>query len=83
MHDECNLFDGRREDGGMTDLRDGGWATPSEEPTALALEARRRGLSYGQLAANTDRWDLCEIIRDYCAEKKRRRRGEHADTRSE
>jgi len=29
--------------GGMTDLRDGGWATPSEELTALALEARRRG----------------------------------------
>ena len=65
----------------MTDLRGGGWATPSEELTALALEARRQGVSYGRLVANTDRWDLKEIIRAYCAEKKRRgKRREKAET---
>lgn len=61
----------------MTDLRGGGWATPSEELTALALEARWQGVSYGRLVANTDRWDLKEIIRAYCAEKKRR--GKHRE----
>ena len=54
----------------MTDLRGGGWATPSEELTALLLEARRQGLSYGQLVANTNRWDLREVIWACCAEKK-------------
>ena len=54
----------------MTDLRGGGWATASEELTALLLEARRRGLSYGQLVANTNRWDLREVIWACCAEKK-------------
>ena len=54
----------------MTDLRGGGWATPSEELTALLLEARRQGL----LVASTNRWDLREVIRAYCAEKKRKSR---------
>lgn len=58
----------------MTDLRGGGWATASEELTALLLEARRQGLSYGQLVANTNHWDLREVIRAYCAEKKRKSR---------
>ena len=39
-----------------------------------SLEARRQGLSYGQLVANTNRWDLREVIRAYCAEKKRKSR---------
>ena len=43
----------------MTDLRGVGWATPSEELTALLLEARRQGLSYGQLVANTNRAESC------------------------
>lgn len=65
----------------MTDLRGGGWATPSEELTALVLEARRQGVSYGRLVANTDLWDLKKIIRAYCAEKKRRgKRREKAET---
>lgn len=59
----------------MTDLRGGGWATPSEELTALALEARRQGVSYGRLVANTDLWELKKIIRAYCAKKKRREKG--------
>ncbi len=37
----------------MTELRNGVYATPTEELSALALEARRRGISYGRLVANT------------------------------
>ena len=50
----------------MTELRNGTCATPNEELTALALEARRRGVSYGQLVGNTALWEQQEIIRDYC-----------------
>lgn len=57
----------------MTELRNGTCATPNEELTALALEARRRGLSYGQLVGNTTLWEQQEIIRDYCEEKARSR----------
>lgn len=35
----------------MTELRNGVYATPTEELSALALEARRRGISYGHLVA--------------------------------
>ena len=45
--------------------------------TALVLEAHRRGVSYGQLVANTSQRELDEIIRAYCggkARKKKRRR---------
>lgn len=34
--------------------------------TALTLEARRQGKSYGQLVAATDSWQQETIIRDYC-----------------
>lgn len=45
-----------------------------EALTAMALEARRRGITYGQLAANTTPYEQQEIIRDYCKEKARNRR---------
>lgn len=58
----------------MTELRNGVYATPAEELSALALEARRRGISYGHLVANTTTYEQQEIIRDYCEEKTRNRR---------
>lgn len=58
----------------MTELRNGVYATPTEELSALALEARRRGISYGHLVANTTPYEQQEIIRDYCEEKARNRR---------
>ena len=58
----------------MTELRNGVYATPTEELSALALEARRRGISYGRLIANTTSHEQQEIIRDYCEEKARNRR---------
>lgn len=47
--------------------------------TALVLEARRRGLSYGQLAALTNRSEQEKIIRAYERKRpnrKRRQKGE-------
>ena len=58
----------------MTELRNGVYATPTEELSALALEARRRGINYGHLVANTTPYEQQEIIRDYCEEKARNRR---------
>ena len=58
----------------MTELRNGVYATPTEELSALALEARRRGISYGRLVANTTPYEQQEINRDYCEEKARNRR---------
>jgi len=58
----------------MTELRNGVYATPTEELSALALEARRRGISYGHLVANTTPYEQQEIIRDYCEENARNRR---------
>lgn len=49
-------------------------ATPCEAATALALEARRRNLSYGQLVAATDWWEQNEIIAAYMKEKRARGR---------
>ena len=46
----------------------------SEALTALAAEAKKRGISYGNLIASTSGWEQDEIIRDYCAEKRRNRR---------
>lgn len=37
----------------MTYLDNGRYASPADEMTALALEAKRHDLSYGQLVANT------------------------------
>lgn len=47
----------------MTYLDNGKYAAPSDELTALVLEAHRRGVSYGQLVANTSQRVLDEIIR--------------------
>lgn len=58
----------------MVELPDGSCATETEALTALALEARRRKTSYGLLVANTTEWERDIIIRDYCAEERRKRR---------
>ena len=58
----------------MTELCNGVYATPTEELSALALEARRRGISYGHLVANTTFYEQQEIILGYCEEKARNRR---------
>ena len=58
----------------MVELPGGGCATESEALTALAAEARRRGVSYGHLVADTTERERAEIIRDYCASKRRNRR---------
>ena len=41
---------------------------------ALSIEARRRGITYGQLAAGLSREEARRIIEDYAAGKKRRRK---------
>ena len=56
----------------MVELPGGGCATESEALSALAREAKRRGVSYGHLVANTTERERAEIIRDYCAEKRRK-----------
>ena len=58
----------------MVELPGGGCATESEALTALAAEAKKRGISYGSLIASTSGWEQDEIIRDYCASKRRNRR---------
>lgn len=58
----------------MVELPGGGCATESEALTALAVEARRRGVSYGHLVADTTEWERDQIIRDYCAEKRKKAR---------
>ena len=64
----------------MIELPDGTCATESEALTALTLEARRRGISYGKLAANTTAADRVKIVRDYCKGKRqRKRRKTHGD----
>lgn len=58
--------------------RSGRWFAP--EPcrdseaslTALALEARRRDLTYGQLVGLTTEYERCEIVQAYCRARKRR-----------
>ena len=58
----------------MVELPGGGYATESEALSALAREAERRGTSYGLLVASTTERERVEIIRDYCAEKRRKGR---------
>ena len=53
------------------ELPGGGCATESEALGALAAEAKKRGVSYGQLVADTTERERAEIIRDYCAKKRR------------
>lgn len=42
--------------------------------TALAAEAKRRGVSYGALVAGTTEWEQDEIIQDYRVEKRKKQR---------
>ncbi len=58
----------------MVELPGGGYATDSEALNALAVEARRRGVSYGHMVAGTTEMERVEIIRDYCAERRRKAR---------
>lgn len=58
----------------MIELPDGRCATEAEALSALALEAKRRSTSYGLLVANTTERERAEIIRDYCAEKRKKGR---------
>lgn len=46
----------------------------SEALTALVEEAKRRGVSYGKLVADTTPRERDEIIRDYCRSKRRKGR---------
>lgn len=57
------------------ELPDGSSATESEALSALAHEANQRGISYGQLVANTTERERSAIIRAYCVEKRKRRHG--------
>ena len=61
----------------MIELKGGGYATEYEALSALAAEARKRDISYGYLVANTNGCEREEIIRAYCAEKRKkvRKRG--------
>lgn len=58
----------------MIELESGGYATESEALTALAMEANRRQISYGHLVANTSGWEREEIVRAYCAQKRKKGR---------
>lgn len=55
----------------MIELQDGSSATESEALSAMVHEAKKRGISYGQLVANTTEGERYAIIRDYCVEKRR------------
>lgn len=58
---------------GAAELPDG--CTESEALSALAHEANKRGISYGQLVANTTERERAAIIRAYHLEKRKRRNG--------
>ena len=49
----------------MTEIQNGIYATPTDELTALALEARKRKISYGQLVSTTTGYEQQQIIRQY------------------
>ena len=51
-----------------------GGVTEHEALTALAVEARRRGISYGNLVASTTKGQQEKIIRAYCEEKRKKGR---------
>lgn len=53
----------------MTQLQNGTYATPTDELTALALEAQKRKVSYGQLVGMTTDYEQQQIVRQYCAER--------------
>lgn len=53
----------------MLTLFNGTFVSEYTAATALTLEARRQGKSYGQLVANTDGWQQQKIVLDYCEQK--------------
>ena len=53
----------------MTEIQNGIYATPTDELTALALEARKRKTSYGQLVSTTTGYEQQQIVRQYCIER--------------
>ena len=53
----------------MTELQNGIYATPTDELTALALEARKRKISYGQLVSTTTSYEQQQIVRQYCIDR--------------
>ena len=59
---------------GRVELPGGVCATESEALTALAAEAKRRGVSYGKLVADTTAREQDDIIREYCALKRQKAR---------
>lgn len=59
----------------MVELPGGGCATESEALSALVHEAKERGISYGQLVANTTERERAAMIRDYCVERRKKRHG--------
>ncbi len=56
----------------MTEIQNGIYATPTDELTALALEARKRKISYGQLVSTTTGYEQQQIVRQYCIERGRK-----------
>ena len=58
----------------MIELGNGRYATENEALTALAIEANRRGISYGHLVADTSGFKREEIVRAYCAQERRKER---------
>jgi hypothetical protein len=53
----------------LTEIQNGIYATPTDELTALALEARERKISYGQLVNTTTSYERQQIVRRYCIER--------------
>lgn len=53
----------------MTEIQNGIYATPTDELTALALEARKRKISYGQLVSTTTSYEQQQIVRQYCIDR--------------
>ena len=53
----------------MTEIQSGIYATPTDELTALAMEARKRKISYGQLVNITTGYEQQQIVRQYCIER--------------
>lgn len=58
--------------GGVWFLRERPPASP-ENLTALAVEANRRGISYGQLVSNTTEFERTRIMEAYKRREKRRK----------
>lgn len=58
----------------MIELPDGSNATEAEALAALVREAKKRGISYGQLVATTTEWDRNAMVKEYCMEKRKKGR---------